>query len=55
MFQKDADQADVKAVVGREMGHYVRKHVLVGALASGLMARSRSSWSTVLFPMAVRG
>jgi STE24 endopeptidase len=38
MFQKDADLAEVKGVVGHEMGHYVRKHVLIGAVAQGLLA-----------------
>ncbi len=36
MFKKDADFAEVKGVVGHEMGHYVRKHILWGALFSGL-------------------
>ena len=30
MFKKDADLAEVRGVVGHEMGHYVRKHVLIG-------------------------
>jgi STE24 endopeptidase len=38
MFKKDADLAEVKGVVGHEMGHYVRKHVLIGAVFQGLMA-----------------
>ena len=38
MFKKDADQAEVKGVVGHEMGHYVRKHVLIGAVFQGLVA-----------------
>lgn len=38
MFQKDADLAEVRGVVGHEMGHYVRKHVLWGALFQGVIA-----------------
>ena len=38
MFKKDADIAEVRGVVGHEMGHYVRKHVLIGALFQGLVA-----------------
>jgi STE24 endopeptidase len=38
MFKKDADQAEVKGVVGHEMGHYVRKHVPLGAVFRGLEA-----------------
>ncbi len=38
MFQKDADLAEVRGVVGHEMGHYVRQHALWGALALALLA-----------------
>ena len=38
MFQKDADIAEVRGVVGHEMGHYVRGHVLFYALAYGVLA-----------------
>ena len=38
MFAKGADLAEVKAVVGHEMGHYVRKDVFWMAGAFGLMA-----------------
>ena len=38
MFKKDADIAEVRGVVGHEMGHYVRKHILIGALFQGLVA-----------------
>ena len=38
MFQKDADLAEVRGVVGHEMGHYVRKHILLGALFQGIGA-----------------
>lgn len=38
MFKKDADLAEVRGVVGHEMGHYVRKHVLLGAVFQGVIA-----------------
>jgi len=38
MFLKDADLAEVRGVVGHEMGHYVRQHALWGALALGILA-----------------
>lgn len=28
MFKKNADMSEIRAVVGHEMGHYVRKHIL---------------------------
>jgi len=36
------------------MGHYVRKHILIGALESGLMALVGLFLVDRLFPMAVR-
>jgi STE24 endopeptidase len=54
MFKKDADLAEVRGVVGHEMGHYVRKHVLWGALESGLMAMIGLFLVDRLFPMAAR-
>ena len=54
MFKKDADIAEVRGVVGHEMGHYVRKHVLWGALESGLMAMIGLFLVDRLFPMAAR-
>ena len=38
MFKKGADIAEVRGVVGHEMGHYKRLHVLWGALFASLMA-----------------
>jgi STE24 endopeptidase len=38
MFKKDADLAEVRGVVGHEMGHYVRGHILVAAVEYGLLA-----------------
>jgi STE24 endopeptidase len=54
MFKKDADQAEVRGVVGHEMGHYVRKHILIGALEAGLMAVIGLFLVDRLFPLAVR-
>ncbi|CAN5395618.1 M48 family metallopeptidase [soil metagenome] len=47
MFQKDADLAEVRGVVGHEMGHCVRHHALWGALALALLA-------TVVFLLVAR-
>jgi STE24 endopeptidase len=38
MFKKGADLAEVRGVVGHEMGHYAHAHVLWGTLAISLMA-----------------
>ena len=38
MFKKNADIAEVRGVVGHEMGHYKHLHVLWGALFSSVMA-----------------
>jgi STE24 endopeptidase len=38
MFQKDADLAEVRGVVGHEMGHYKRGHMLWFTLAYAMMA-----------------
>jgi len=38
MFAKGADLAEVRGVVGHEMGHYVLRHVLWGTLISAVMA-----------------
>lgn len=54
MFKKDADLAEVRGVVGHEMGHYVRKHILLGDLFSGLMTLVGLFLVDRLFPAAVR-
>ncbi|WP_372786368.1 M48 family metalloprotease [Phenylobacterium sp.] len=54
MFKKDADLAEVRGVVGHEMGHYVRKHVLLGDLETGLMTLAALFLASRLFPAAVR-
>lgn len=38
MFQKGADIAEVRGVVGHEMGHYKHGHVIWGTLAQSLLA-----------------
>jgi STE24 endopeptidase len=38
MFARDADLAEVRGVVGHEMGHYVRGHILFYALAYGVLS-----------------
>lgn len=38
MFQKDADLAEVRGVVGHEMGHYVRGHALWFTLVFAVLA-----------------
>ncbi|MDB5432181.1 MAG: peptidase [Caulobacter sp.] len=38
MFKKDADIAEVRGVVGHEMGHYVHQHGLWGSLAQAVLA-----------------
>lgn len=38
MFAKGADIAEVRGVVGHEMGHYKRAHVIIGALIFSLLA-----------------
>jgi STE24 endopeptidase len=54
MFKRDADQAEVKGVVGHEMGHYVRKHILLGAVFQGLVALVGFFLVSRLFDWAVR-
>jgi STE24 endopeptidase len=38
MFQRGADLHEVRAVVGHEIGHYVRGHIIVFAVVYGLLA-----------------
>src|SRR5579859_1685461 len=54
MFKKDADLAEVKGVVGHEMGHYVRKHVLLGDLEVGLLTLIGLFLTDRLFPAVAR-
>jgi len=54
MFKKDADLAEVRGVVGHEMGHYVRKHVLLGDLEVGLLTLIGLFLTDRLFPAVAR-
>ncbi len=54
MFAKGADLAEVRGVVGHEMGHYVLHHVLWGTLFSAVMAVLAALGVLWLFPV-VRG
>ena len=51
MFQKGADLAEVRAVVGHEIGHYAHGHTLLGAAFSGLMALLAFFLVDRLFPL----
>jgi STE24 endopeptidase len=54
MFQRGADIAELRAVVGHEMGHYKRGHLLWGALAYGLLAVAAFGLIQLSFPWAAR-
>src|SRR5207302_9603986 len=54
MFKRDADLAEVRGVVGHEMGHYVRGHVVVFGLAYGLLALVFFFVVDRLFPWTAR-
>ena len=52
MFQKGADLAEVRGVVGHEMGHYARGHVIWGALWVAIEALLAFGLMQLLFPWA---
>ena len=54
MFAKDADLAEVRGVVGHEMGHYVRGHVWLLGAEAGLFAMIGFFLVDRLFPVAAR-
>jgi STE24 endopeptidase len=54
MFAKDADLAEVRGVVGHEMGHYVENHVLWDAVVFGVLALIGFFLVDRLFPLALR-
>ena len=54
MFQKGADIAEVRGVVGHEMGHYVHMHSLWFAGAFSLLAMLGFWLANRLFPLATR-
>ncbi len=54
MFKQDADLAEVRGVVGHEMGHYVHTHSLWMAGVFSLLAMIGFFLVDRLFPLAVR-
>lgn len=54
MFKRGADIAEVKAVVGHEMGHYVRGHAIWRAVPLALMAMLAFFLVDRLFPRVAR-
>ncbi len=54
MFKQGADLAEVRGVVGHEMGHYVRHHILWTAAALSLLAILTFWLTDRLFPLARR-
>lgn len=54
MFKKDADLAEVRGVVGHEMGHYVRGHIILIGLGYGALALVGFFLADRLFPLAAR-
>jgi STE24 endopeptidase len=54
MFKKNADIAEVRGVVGHEMGHYKRGHVLWGAVATALLSLAGLGLINLAFPTANR-
>jgi STE24 endopeptidase len=54
MFKKDADLAEVRGVVGHEMGHYVRGHIWLLGAQFVLFAMAGFFLVDRLFPYAAR-
>ena len=54
MFKKGADLAEVRGVVGHEMGHYKRGHVIWGTLILSLLAGIAFGLVQLTFPWAAR-
>jgi len=54
MFKKDADLAEVKGVVGHEMGHYVHGHVPLAGVELALEALVALFLIDRLFPLGLR-
>jgi len=54
MFRQGADLDEIRAVVGHEMGHYVRGHVFEYAAAYGLMALAALFLADRLYPRVLR-
>jgi STE24 endopeptidase len=51
MFQQGADLAEVRGVVGHEMGHYRHGHVFISALVLGILAMILFFLADRLFPL----
>ena len=54
MFKMDADLAEVRGVVGHEMGHYVRRHIFWLAAAYGVIAIAAFFVVDRAFPLVLR-
>ena len=54
MFAKGADIAEVRGVVGHEMGHYKRGHVIFGAIFFSLLALVFLGLAQIAFPVVDR-
>jgi STE24 endopeptidase len=54
MFTKNADISEVRGVVGHEMGHYKRGHVIWGAIVSALLALIGLGIVNLAFPTVDR-
>jgi len=54
MFAKGADIAEVRGVVGHEMGHYKRGHVIIGAIIFSLLALIGFAIAQAAFPLVDR-
>ena len=54
MFQQGADIAEVRGVVGHEMGHFVLNHVVIGSIAQGLLALVAFFLIDRLYPVVSR-
>jgi len=54
MFKKGADIPEVRGVVGHEMGHYKRNHVIWGAIASAVLSLIGLGLINLAFPTANR-
>jgi STE24 endopeptidase len=54
MFKRGSDLSEVRAVVGHEMGHYKRLHVLWGTLANGVLAIVTFGLIQWTYPFAAR-
>ena len=54
MFKKDADMAEVRGVVGHEMGHYVHGHIFIFAVLYGGLSLGAFFLIDRLFPWVAR-